>query len=188
MIKRIKKELDLNPKSLIAKDAKLTDFIEKFESEINRGISTLCILSIIRNAGKDGIHGYQLSKNLREQTKKMLVIEEGTLYPILRKLEKNGIIKSQREEVGGRLRKNYCNTENGLKVYDRMVGFFSLLTEAIAPLFDVKVNLMQNKYIFCPECANKIEIDKFSAGEINFCEICGRPIQELKERGLNKNE
>jgi DNA-binding PadR family transcriptional regulator len=186
VIKRIKKESresDLNPRSLIATNKELVDYIEKFESEINRGISTLCILSIIRNTLKQGIHGYQISKNLNEQTKEMLVIEEGTLYPILRKLEREGLIESQREEVDGRLRKNYSITENGLKVYDRMVGFFSVLTEAIAPLFDVKVNLMQERYIYCPECANKIEIDRVG---INFCEICGHPIQELRERGLKK--
>lgn len=185
MIKRIKKESDLHPKSLIATNEKLTDFIEKFESEINRGISTLCILSIISNTVDQGIHGYQISKNLNKQTKEMLVIEEGTLYPILRKLEREGLIESQREEVDGRLRKNYSMTDNGLKVYDRMVGFFSVLTEAIAPLFDVKVNLLQERYIYCPECANKIDIERL---DMNFCEICGHPIQELRERELKNNE
>ena len=184
MIKRIKGE-ELDPRSLIAMDKKFKDSIEKFESEINRGISTLCILSVIYNSNKKGVHGYQILKDLGDQTNKILVIEEGTLYPILRKLENNGIVKSQKNEVDGRLRKNYSLTKNGLKVFNRMVGFFSKLTEAIAPLFDVKVNLKSEKYLFCPMCANKIELSNL---ELRFCDVCGHNIEkELKERGL-KNE
>ncbi|GAG55544.1 unnamed protein product [marine sediment metagenome] len=41
----------------------------------------------------------------------MLVIEEGTLYPILRKLEGEKIIKSRREETG-RKKKFYSMTES----------------------------------------------------------------------------
>jgi len=43
IIKRVK---ELGPTALIAKES-FRNFVEKFESEINRGISTLCILSII---------------------------------------------------------------------------------------------------------------------------------------------
>jgi len=43
MIKRVK---EFGTKALIASQ-EIRDYVEKFESEINRGISTLCILSII---------------------------------------------------------------------------------------------------------------------------------------------
>ena len=183
MIKRIKGE-EFDSRSLIATNIELKEFIEKFESEINRGISTLCILSIIYKSNAGGVHGYQILKEIDNLTK-ILVIEEGTLYPILRKLENDGIVKSRRKEVDGRLRKNYFLTKNGLKVYNRMVGFFSKLTEAIAPLFDVNVNLKSEKYLFCPMCANKIEL---TSVELRFCDVCGHNIEkELKERGL-RNE
>jgi len=178
VIKRIENP---GPKSLIAVDSKFKDYIEKFESEINRGISTLCVLQIIKNSGETGTYGYQILKDLKDETNNLLVIEEGTLYPLLRKLKDQELIGFQSLEVDGRLRKNYFITENGRKVLNRMEGFYSILTEAISPLFDVNVKLM-DRYLYCPDCANKIDLsDKGS----NYCEVCGKNIEELKNRGMN---
>ncbi|MFX1470682.1 MAG: PadR family transcriptional regulator [Promethearchaeota archaeon] len=180
MIKRVKES---DPKALIAsKDFR--DYVEKQETEINRGISSLCILSVLMQAGDKGLHGYKILKDLTEQTNEMLIIEEGTLYPILRKLEDDNIIRSKRED-SGRRRKFYSVTEYGQKIFNHLAGFYSKLTEAIAPLFDVNVNLKSEKYLFCPMCANKIEITNL---ELRFCDVCGNNIEkELKERGL-RNE
>ena len=157
------------------------DYVEKQETEINRGISSLCILSTIMQSEEKELHGYKILKDLTEKTNEMLVIEEGTLYPILRKLEQDNIIKSRKEETG-RKKKYYSMTDHGKQVFNHLAGFYSKLTEAIAPLFDVKVDLKQDKYFYCPMCANKI--DKF----VKFCAICGFNVeQELKERGF-KNE
>jgi DNA-binding PadR family transcriptional regulator len=164
-------------------DVEFQEYASKIESEINRGISTLCILSIINQYGEKGVHGYQVSKDLLERTRKKLRIEEGTLYPILRKLEDDRIIKSEREKEG-RKRKFYYITPYGVKIYNYLSGFYSILTEAIAPLFDVNVHLKQNKYIFCPACANKIDIQNIEA---KYCDVCGHNIEkELDERGLIK--
>jgi PadR family transcriptional regulator PadR len=175
------------PQKLIKKvkgmDIEFQEYASKFESEINRGISTLSILSIINQYEENGVHGYQISKDLQEQTQEKLVIEEGTLYPILRKLEDDRIIKSEREKEG-RKRKFYYMTTYGEKIYNYLSGFYSILTEAIAPLFDVSVHLKQNKYIYCPACANKIDIQNFEA---KYCDVCGHYIEkELDERGLKK--
>jgi len=180
LIKRVR-ELDSN--ALIASQ-EFRDYVERQETEINRGISSLCILSIIIQAGEEGSHGYKILKDLTDQTNEMLVIEEGTLYPILRKLEDDNIIKSEREE-SGRRRKFYRVTDYGKKVFNHLAGFYSKLTEAIAPLYDISINLKSEKYLFCPMCANKIE---FSNLEVRFCDVCGNNIEkELKERGL-RNE
>ena len=179
MIKRVK---ELGSEALIA-SKEFRDYVERQETEINRGISSLCILSIIMQADEKGLHGYKILKDLTEQTNEMLVIEEGTLYPILRKLEEDGIIKSKREETG-RKRKFYSMTEYGKKIYNHLAGFYSKLTEAIAPLFDVRVNLRQDKYLFCPMCANKIDLTDI---ELRFCTVCGFNIEnELIARGLRK--
>ncbi|MFX1571035.1 MAG: PadR family transcriptional regulator [Promethearchaeota archaeon] len=180
MIKRIR---ELDSKALIA-SKEFREYVERQETEINRGISSLCILSILIQAGEEGLHGYKILKDLTDQTNEMLVIEEGTLYPILRKLEDDNIIKSEREE-SGRRRKFYRVTDYGYKIFNHLAGFYSKLTEAIAPLFDVSVNLKSEKYLFCPMCANKIELNNL---DVRFCDVCGHNIEkELKERGM-KND
>jgi DNA-binding PadR family transcriptional regulator len=176
MIKRIK---ELSSNALIA-EGKFRDFVEKFESELNRGISTLCVLTIIKESGEDGIYAYKILKNLREKTDDMLIIEEATIYPLLRKLEKQSIIESRKLKTGRR-KKFYSITKAGKQILNHITGYYSKLTEAISPLFDVKVNLKQNKYYFCPMCANKIDITETNA---QYCEICGYNIErDLKKRG-----
>jgi DNA-binding PadR family transcriptional regulator len=176
MIKRVK---EFSTKALIASQ-EIRDYVEKFESEINRGISTLCILAIIDKAENGEIHGYAILKNLEEDTNKMLVIEEGTLYPLLKKLEGNGILKSKKKIVENRMRKVYSITERGDKIYNHLSGFYGKLTEAISPLLDINVRL-NDHYLYCPNCANKIDL---SEKEIQFCDICGLNVKELKDRGL----
>jgi len=171
-------------KSVKGMNPEFQEYASKIESEINRGISTLCVLSIINQYGDKGVYGYQISKDLFEQTNEMLIIVEGTLYPLLRKLEDDEIITSKREKEG-RKKKFYYITEHGEKVYNYLSGFYSKLSEAIAPLFDVSVDLKENKYLYCPTCANKIDITNLEA---KYCDICGHYIEEeLKERGL-RNE
>lgn len=189
LIKIIKRVKELDSKALIASE-EFRNYVEKQETEINRGISSLCILSIVseaenkQDAEKKELHGYNILKQLEEKTRRMLVIEEGTLYPILRKLEGDGIIESIREETG-RKRKYYYMTEYGKNVFNHLAGFYSKLTEAIAPLFDVEVDLKQDRYLFCPMCANKIDLSNL---DLRFCTICGYNIEkELIERGL-RNE
>ena len=174
MIKKVK---EFGTGALIA-SKEIRDYVEKFESEINRGISTLCILAIITSAENGEIHGYALLKNLKEETNEMLVIEEGTLYPLLRKLEGNGILKSERKVVDNRMRKVYSITERGDKIYNHISGFYGKLSKAISPLLDINVHLKE-QYLYCPNCANKIDLNEDGN---QFCDMCGLNIQELRER------
>ncbi|MBY8982093.1 MAG: helix-turn-helix transcriptional regulator [Candidatus Lokiarchaeota archaeon] len=178
MIKRIK---ELRPDVDIA-SPKFRDFIEKFESEINRGISTLSILSIISRYGKEGIYGYRILKELEVETNEMLIIEEGTLYPLLRNLERDNVINSRKQETG-RKRKYYFMTHNGKKIYNYLTGYYSKLTKALSNLVDFSVEL-KNNYIYCPMCANKMDITSL---DYNYCGVCGYNLErEIKEKRLNK--
>lgn len=177
MIKRIK---DQNPKGLIA-SIENRKIMEKFESDLVRGMSKLIVLSIIKKFGEEGLYGYKIIKELEIQTKEIFILEEGHLYPLLRKLKEDGLLKSEQKTVQGRNRTYYTITHpQGEQFYNRMVGFFSKLTEALGPLFDVDVNLYPEKYLFCPECANKMDLTNL---EYKFCDVCGYNIEEIKERG-----
>lgn len=163
-----------HPEALIGSE-QFRSYVESFESELLRGISTLSALSIVYRHPDEGIYGYQLLKELEAETKRILVIEEGTLYPILRKLERDGLLTSERRESGGRPRKYYKLTEEGIRLYNHMMGFFSKLLEAISPLMEVEVKLPEKKFVYCPNCANKIPQEE----DIKFCNICGLNIEGL---------
>lgn len=153
-------------------------YAENLESEILRGISTVCILSVISQHGSEGTYGYQLLKDLEEQGSGMLIIEEGTLYPMLKNLEKKGLVSSEKKEFKGRLRKYYKLTVDGTKIHKHLSGLLSKLIEAIAPMVEIEVDLA-DKYLYCPQCSNKMDLADESS---NYCEICGYPIDELRRR------
>jgi len=178
MIKRVK---ELRPDVEIASQ-EFKEFLEKFQSEINRGISTLCILSIIDQMDEEGgTYGYEILKELGEQTNNMLVIEEGTLYPLLRNLERDNLIKSKKQKTGRR-KKFYFMTEKGKKILDYLIGYYSKLTKALSGIIDITVNL-KNKYMYCPMCANKMDLTK---QEYKYCPVCGYNLeQDLKQREVS---
>ena len=59
------------------------------------------------------MYGYQITQKTKELTQGHLEITEGALYPILHKLEAEGIIHSEITTVNGRDRKYYLLTEKG---------------------------------------------------------------------------
>jgi DNA-binding PadR family transcriptional regulator len=161
----------------LIEDEQIKSYVESFESELLRGISTLSALSIVQRHPDEGIYGYQLLKELEQETGRTLIIEEGTLYPILRKLERDELVVSERKDSGGRPRKYYKLTNKGTELYQHMVGFFSKLLEAITPLMDIEIKLPEKKFIYCPNCTNKIPQE----AEVRFCNICGLNIEGLSK-------
>ncbi|MHA1278351.1 MAG: helix-turn-helix transcriptional regulator [Candidatus Helarchaeota archaeon] len=157
------------------------EFLENFESEILRGISTLAVLAIINQYGNQGTYGYQILKDLEEKTESMLIIEDGTLYPILKKLDREGIVESYKQSVSGRERRYYRLTTEGWRIYNHMQGFFTKLVESISGLLGSFGIILRERYFYCPNCMNRIDL----SDEPRFCESCGlnieRQVKELKK-------
>lgn len=61
-------------------------------------------------------HGYQIALEIEEKSEGLFKFNHGTLYPILHKLEKNGLIKGAWKQEGPkRKRKYYALTAKGRK-------------------------------------------------------------------------
>jgi PadR family transcriptional regulator, regulatory protein PadR len=80
--------------------------ITNLETEMNRGYLQILVLAVLEQK----MYGYKMLKFL-EQTG--YIVEENTLYPILRRLEKNGLIKSEWNVSGDRPKKFYLITPLG---------------------------------------------------------------------------
>ena len=83
---------------------------------INKGLlggsTPLMLLSLIENAD---CYGYEIIRRLEERSDQTFSFKEGTLYPVLHKLENDGLIRSYYMEAGGRQRRYYAITERGKK-------------------------------------------------------------------------
>lgn len=77
------------------------------------GSSRMLVLSLL---GEKSYYGYELIKTLKSRSNDVFDMKEGTLYPILHKLENDELIKASNQEVSGRVRKVYTITEKGIRV------------------------------------------------------------------------
>ena len=62
------------------------------------------------------MYGYEITQAVKEQTDGEIVLTFGALYPVLHKLEQEGIVITESREVDGRLRKYYSLTRQGTEV------------------------------------------------------------------------
>ena len=76
--------------------------------QLKRGILDVCVLAAIKS---EDSYGYKIIKDL----KPYIELSESTLYTILKRLELADMLTVHTAEHGGRLRKYYHITENGLK-------------------------------------------------------------------------
>lgn len=83
--------------------------MESLSSELRRGTLVLCVLSQL----KERQYGYSLSQSLAE---KGMDVEQGTLYPLLRRLEKQGLLDSDWSLAEARPRRYYVLSAKGEEV------------------------------------------------------------------------
>lgn len=83
-----------------------------FDKGLIGGSSALLVLSLL--AEKD-YYGYEIIRTLEERSDETFQYNEGTLYPILHKMESKGLVVSYKEKMeNGRERKYYQITKAGL--------------------------------------------------------------------------
>lgn len=86
---------------------------KKFQKEMNAGTSALVLLSVLSRSKKP-MYGYQIAKHLEDRGPEIRIVKPGTLYPVLRSLEENGLLESLVEpSVSGPPRRYYKITEEG---------------------------------------------------------------------------
>ncbi len=91
----------------------LTAQTKKFQKELNSGTSSLVLLNVLSRSSEP-MYGYQIAKLLEESGPEIPMMKQGTLYPVLRSLEENGLLSSVVEpSVSGPPRRYYKITEDG---------------------------------------------------------------------------
>ncbi|MBT3240202.1 MAG: PadR family transcriptional regulator [Chloroflexi bacterium] len=89
---------------------------KKFQKEINSGVTSLVLLSVMAQA-EEPLYGYQIAKQLSNDEQNAPAMKQGALYPVLRSLEKGSLLKSMVEpSASGPPRRYYSITSNGRKI------------------------------------------------------------------------
>lgn len=98
------------------------------DRELLKGSTNLLVLSVLKN---ENMYGYQMIKRIKEESENVFEFQEGTLYPILHKLEEKGLISSYWDETSGKKRKYYAITEEGKKHLESKKEEWKLFTTKV---------------------------------------------------------
>lgn len=103
------------------------DLLESLLSELRRGTLILCVLSQLDQSR----YGYALVQSMDE---KGVSIDPNTLYPLLRRLEKQGLLCSEWDTSEAKPRKYYKRTVYGDQIYADLVAEWNKMSVGIHEL------------------------------------------------------
>jgi len=82
---------------------------------------------------REPMHGYALVQHIKQRSKDLLQVEEGSLYPALQRLLEEGLLKAEWEiSASNRRVRTYRITPSGKKHLEREISSFERMLEAIS--------------------------------------------------------
>ena len=101
--------------------------LESQLKELRRGSVLLACLLVLRNPG----YGYGLLEKLEEVG---VEVDANTLYPMLRRLEKLGLLTSEWDTEGARPRKYYATSQAGIALAGELMASWLEMTRTLERL------------------------------------------------------
>jgi PadR family transcriptional regulator PadR len=98
--------------------------LDSLRQELRRGAIVLAVLAELHTEQ----HGYSLRKSLADRG---LPVDDGTLYPLVRRLEKQGLLTSEWREENRRNKRFYRLSDAGTLVYHQLLAAWHALSDAM---------------------------------------------------------
>lgn len=97
------------------------------------GVPELMVLRVLRD---ESLHGYAIVQQIAQRTGGKIEFGEGSIYPVLYRLEQDGLLTSRKEEVRGRQRILYRLSSKGLKQLESRTARWQEVVCAIQTFFE----------------------------------------------------
>jgi PadR family transcriptional regulator, regulatory protein PadR len=104
-----------------------TSIFDNLRSELRRGSLILAVLAQLRSEQ----YGYTLRKALADHG---MEIEESTLYPLLRRLESQGLLRSEWREEDKRNKRFYVLSTDGQEVLEQLLAEWRNLDSSLSEI------------------------------------------------------
>jgi len=89
-------------------------------------------LLILKTIWAEPKHGWAIAKRIQQVSRETLLIQQGSLYPALHRLEQQGWIQAEwRESDSGRMAKFYSLTRSGRRQFEKELENWTRLSAAI---------------------------------------------------------
>lgn len=99
--------------------------------ELRRGTLILLVLSQLQ----EPMYGYHLVKKLNDH---QITIDANTLYPLMRRLEGQGLLQSSWDTTEAKPRKYYRITQEGQRVLDKTKEYYKTFSSNVLKLLEVE--------------------------------------------------
>ena len=104
------------------------NFLDNWETQVRKGLVELCILNVIVN---QELYGYDIVRVLTESGG--IVASEGTIYPLLARLRREGLVESRLiESDRGPARKYYRLSNKGKNTLKQMNSLWQEIASSIS--------------------------------------------------------
>jgi PadR family transcriptional regulator PadR len=101
-----------------------TELFESLRLELRRGSVIVAVLAQLKTEH----YGYELRKALAERG---MEIDENTLYPLVRRLEAQGLLVSEWREEDKRNKRFYKLSRDGQRILDRLLGEWNRINASL---------------------------------------------------------
>ena len=109
-----------------------------YSKELIKGTLRTIILKLLSVNGR--MYGYQITQRVKLLTNKKILLTEGALYPTLHKLEAQGLVVTETENINGRMRKYYSLTSIGNERAVSMSNEFTEFVQTMLFLLNPQLN------------------------------------------------
>lgn len=110
-----------------------------YSKELLKGTLSTIILSLLDDNRK--MYGYEIFQKVKELSDGKILLKDGSLYPTLQKLNKQGLLSFEEEYIGKRVRKYYFLTKEGKKMrvdhLDELRDFIATIQKIVFKDFQI---------------------------------------------------
>lgn len=108
---------------------------EKYERQMKKGVLDMLVLRLLKSEPK---YGYQIIQEMKEKSEETFLLKDGTLYPILYRLEDDKLVVSKWSEAMGKQvpRKYYEITEAGQKALDEIETVWKRILAGVSKIME----------------------------------------------------
>lgn len=108
---------------------------DKYERQMKKGVLDMIVLKLLDSEAK---YGYQIIQEMREKSGEIFLLKDGTLYPILYRLEDDGLVASRWSEAGGKqaARKYYEITRAGREALKKIEAVWERISAGISKIME----------------------------------------------------
>lgn len=108
---------------------------DKYERQMKKGVLDMIVLKLLASEAK---YGYQIIQEMKEKSGEIFLLKDGTLYPILYRLEDDGLVSSKWSEAEGKqvARKYYEITAAGRQALQEIEAVWKKISAGISRIME----------------------------------------------------